>query len=113
MLYIYILLGRKPCNLGIQLDIQYSQQHYRLQLHSIGRSFHYRLLTISVLSSNNLLKPITDFLANNTYLKFFCSTTLSSTSLSTTIPSTKYTMVSSLEEERARKQDKRPNNSIT
>ena len=100
---IYILLSRKPCNSGIQPDIQHSQQHHRLQLHLIGRSFHYRLLTISVLSSNNLLKPITDFLANNTYLKTPCLIALLFTSLFTTIPSTKYTMVSSLEEKRARK----------
>ena len=100
---VYILLGRKPCNSGIQPDVQHSQQHHRLQLHLIGRSFHYRLLVISVLSSNNLLKPMTDFLANNTYLKTPCLTTLLSTFLSTTIPSTEYTMVSSLEEERAKK----------
>ena len=74
-----------------------------LQLHSIGRSFHYRLLVISVLSSNNLLKPITDFLANNTYLKTLCLTTLLSISLSTTISSAEYTMVLSLEKERAKK----------
>ena len=104
---VYTLLGRKPCNLGIQLDVQHSQQHHRLQLHLIGCSFYYRLLAINVLSGNNLLKPITNFLANNTYLKTLYLTTLSSTSLSTTIPSTKYTMVSSLKEERARKQDKR------
>ena len=103
MSHIYILLGRKPCNLGIQPDVQHSQQYHRLQLHSIGRSFHYRLLIISVLSNNNLLKPITNFLANNTYLKTPCLTTLSSTSLFTTIPSTEYTIVSSLEEERAKK----------
>ena len=103
MSYIYILLGRKPYNLGIQPDVQHSQQHHRLQLHSIGRSFHHRLLIISVLNSNNLLKPITDFPANNTYLKTPCSTALSFTSLSTTIPSTEYTMVSSLEEKRAKK----------
>ena len=46
---------------------------------------------------------MTDFLANNTCLKTPYLTTLSSTSLSTTIPSTEYTMVSSSEEERARK----------
>ena len=101
--HIYTLLGRKPCNSGIQLDVQHSQQYYRLQLHSIGRSFHYRLLTISILSSNNLLKPMTDFLANNTCLKTPCLTALLSTFLSTTIPSTEYTMVSSSEKERARK----------
>ena len=78
-----------------------------MQLHSIGRSFHHRLLTISILSGNNLLKPMTDFLANNTYLKTPYLTTLLSTSLSTTILSTEYTMVLSLEEKRARKQDKR------
>ena len=103
MSYVYTLLGQKPCNLGIQPDVQHSQQHYRLQLHSIGRSFYYRLLAISVLSGNNLLKPITDFPANNTCLKTPYLTTLLFTSLSTTIPSTKYTMVSSLEEERAKK----------
>ena len=103
MLCVYILLGRKPCNLGIQLDIQHSQQYYRLQLHLIGRSFYYRLLAISVLSGNNLLKPITDFLANNTYLKTLYLTTLLFISLSTTIPFIKYTMVLSLEEERAKK----------
>ena len=107
MSYVYILLSQKPCNLGIQLDVQHSQQHHRLQLHLIGCSFHYRLLAISILSGNNLLKPMTNFLANNTYLKTPYLTTLLSTSLSTTIPSTEYTMVSSLEEERARKQDKR------
>jgi hypothetical protein len=37
---VYTLLGRKPCNLGIQPDVQHGQQHHRLQLHSIGRSFH-------------------------------------------------------------------------
>ena len=74
-----------------------------MQLHLIGCSFYYRLLAISVFSGNNLLKPITDSLANNTYLKTPCLTTLLFTSLSTTIPSTKYTMVLSLEEERARK----------
>ena len=47
---VYTLLGRKPCNLGIQLDVQHGQQHHRLQLHSIGRSFYHRLLAISVLS---------------------------------------------------------------
>ena len=41
---------------------------------------------------------MTDFLANNTYLKTPYLTALLSTSLSTTIPSTEYTMVSSLEE---------------
>ena len=97
------MLSRKPCNLGIQPDIQYSQQYHRLQLHLIGRSFYYRLLAISVLSGNNLLKPMTNFLANNTHLKILCSTTLLSTFLSTTIPSIKYTMVSSLKEEKARK----------
>ena len=100
---VYILLGRKPCNSGIQPDVQYSQQHHRLQLHLIGRSFYHRLLVISVFSSNNLLKPMTDFLANNTYLKTPCLTTLLFTSLSTTIPSTKYTMVSSSEKKRAKK----------
>ena len=104
---IYILLGRKPCNSGIQPDVQHSQQHHHLQLHSIGRSFYHKLLTISVFSSNNLLKLMTNFLANNTRLKTPCLTTLLFTSLFTTIPSTKYTMVSSSEEERARKQDKR------
>ena len=72
-------------------------------MHSIGCSFYYRLLAISVLSGNNLLKPITNFLVNNICLKTPCLTTLSSTFLSTTIPSTKYTMVLSLEEERAKK----------
>ena len=62
---------------------------------------------ISVLSGNNLLKPITDFLANNTCLKTSCLTALLSTSLSTTILSTEYTMVLSLKEKRAKKQDKR------
>ena len=37
---VYTLLGRKPCNSGIQPNVQHGQQHYRLQLHSIGRSFH-------------------------------------------------------------------------
>jgi hypothetical protein len=41
---------------------------------------------------------MTDFLANNTYLKTLYLTALLSTSLSTTIPSTKYTMVLSLKE---------------
>ena len=100
---VYTLLGQKPCNLGIQLNVQYSQQHHRLQLHLIGHSFHYRLLVISVFSSNNLLKPITNFLANNTCLKTSCLTALLSTSLSTTILFTEYAMVSSSEEERARK----------
>ena len=104
---VYTLLGRKPCNSGIQPDVQHSQQHHRLQLHSIGYSFYYRLLVISVFSSNNLLKPITNFPANNTCLKTFCLTALLSISLSTTIPFTEYTMVLSLEEKRARKQDKR------
>ena len=111
---VHTLLGRKP-NLQhrIQLDIQHGQQHHRLQLHSIGRSFHLRLLAISVLNSlYNLLRPMTDFSANNTCLKTprlttLCSTTLSFTSSSTIIPSTKYTIVSSLEEKRARKQDQR------
>jgi hypothetical protein len=58
---------------------------------------------ISVLNSNNLLKPITDFSANNTCLKTPCLIALSSTSLFTTIPSTEYTMVLSSEEERAKK----------
>ena len=62
---------------------------------------------ISVFSGNNLLKPMTDFLANNTRLKTPCLTALLSTSLSTTIPFTEYTMVSSSEEERAKKQNKR------
>ena len=62
---------------------------------------------ISVLSGNNLLKPMTDFPANNTYLKTPCLTALLFTSLSTIILSTKYTIVLSLEEERAKKQDKR------
>ena len=83
-----------------------------MQLHLIGCSFYYRLLAISVLSGNNLLRPITDFLANNTRLKTpyltallftFLSTTILFTALSTTIPSTEYTMVLSLEEERAKK----------
>jgi hypothetical protein len=83
---------------------KHGQQHHRLQLHSIGRSFHHRLLAISVLSGlYNLVRPITDFLANSTRLKTSRLTALSSTSLSTTIPSTKYTIVLSLEEERARK----------
>ena len=98
------MLGRKPCNSGIQPDVQHGQQHHRLQLHSIGRSFHYRLLAISVLSGlYNLLRPMTDFLANSTRLKTPRLTTLLSTSLSTITPSTKHTIVSSLEEERARK----------
>jgi hypothetical protein len=50
---------------------------------------------------------MTDFPANSTCLKTPCLTALSSTSLSTTIPSTEYTMVSSSEEEKAKKQDKR------
>ena len=71
---------------------------------------------ISVLSGNNLLRPITDFLANNTRLKtpyltallsISLSTTIPFTASSTTIPSTEYTMVLSSEEERVRKQDKR------
>jgi hypothetical protein len=79
-----------------------------LQLHLIGRSFYYRLLIISVLSGlYNLLRPITDFLANSTRLKTPRLTALLSTSLSTITLSTKYTIVLSLEEERARKQDKR------
>jgi len=100
---VYTLLGRKPCNSGIQPDVQHGQQHHRLQLHSIGRSFHYRLLAISVLSGlHNLLRPMTDFPANSTRLKTPRSTALLSTSLST-IPSTKHTIVSSLEEEKVRK----------
>ena len=74
-----------------------------MQLHLIGCSFYYRLLAISVFSGNNLLKPIIDFLANNTHLKTLYLTTLLFTSLSTTILFTEYTMVSSLEEERAKK----------
>ena len=74
-----------------------------MQLHLIGRSFYYRLLVISILSGNNLLKPMIDFLANNTCLKTPYLTALLSTSLSTTILFTEYTMVLSLEEERARK----------
>jgi hypothetical protein len=54
-----------------------------------------------------LLRPMTDFLANNTCLKALCLTALLSTPLSTflstTIPFTEYTIVLSLEEERARK----------
>ena len=46
---------------------------------------------------------MTDFLANNTCLKTPCLTALLFISLSTTILFTEYTMVSSLEEERARK----------
>jgi hypothetical protein len=46
---------------------------------------------------------MTDFLANNTCLKTLRLTALLSTSLSTTIPFTEYTMVLSSEEERARK----------
>jgi hypothetical protein len=46
---------------------------------------------------------MTDFPANSTYLKTPCLTALLSTSLFTTIPSTKYTMVLFLEEERAKK----------
>jgi len=104
---VYTLLSRKPCNSGIQPDVQHGQQHHRLQLHSIGRSFYHRLLAISVLNSlHNLLRPITDFPANSTRLKTPRLTALLSTSLST-IPSTKHTMVLSLEEERARKQDER------
>jgi hypothetical protein len=71
---------------------------------------------ISVLSSNNLLRPITDFLANSTRLKTPYLTALSSTSLFTTIPSTKYTMVLFLKEERAKKKKNKIrefNNSIT
>ena len=64
--------------------------------------FYYRLLIISVFNSNNLLKPITDVLANNTYLKTPCSITLLSTSLFTTILSTKYTIVLFLEEGKAK-----------
>ena len=97
------MLGRKPCNSGIQPDIQHSQQHHRLQLHSIGRSFHHRLLAISILSGNDLLKPMTNFLANNTHLKTLYLTTLLSTFLSTTILSIKYIIVSSLKKERAKK----------
>ena len=78
-----------------------------MQLHLIGHSFYYRLLVISVLSGNNLLRPMTDFPANNIYLKTLCLTALLFTSLSTTIPSTEYTMVLSLEKERAKKQNKR------
>ena len=74
-----------------------------MQLHLIGRSFYYRLLVISILSGNNLLKPMIDFLANNTCLKTPYLTALLPTSLSTTILFTEYTMVLSLEEERARK----------
>ena len=100
---VYTLLGRKPCNSGIQPDVQHSQQYYRLQLHSIGRSFYYKLLIISVLTSHNLLRPITNFLANSTYLKTPYLAALLSTFLSTTIPSTKYTMVLSSEKEKAKK----------
>ena len=74
-----------------------------MQLYLIGRSFYYRLLAISIFSGNNLLKPITNFLANNTYLKTSYLTALLSTSLFITILFIKYTMVLSLEEERARK----------
>ena len=58
---------------------------------------------INILSGNNLLKPITNFPANNTRLKTPYLTALLSTSLSTTIPSIEYTMVSSLEKKKARK----------
>ena len=63
--------------------------------------FYYKLFAISILSSYNLLKPITDFLANSTYLKTPYLTALLSTSLYTIIPSTKYTMVLFLEEKKA------------
>jgi Na+/H+-dicarboxylate symporter len=46
---------------------------------------------------------MTNFPANSTCLKTPYLTALSSTSSFTTIPSTKYTMVLSLEEERAKK----------
>ena len=72
-------------------------------MHSIGCSFYYRLLAISVLSGNNLLKPITNFLVNNICLKTPYLTALLSTSLFTTIPFTIYIMVLFLEEERAKK----------
>jgi hypothetical protein len=58
---------------------------------------------ISVFSNNKLLRPMTDFPANSICLKTPYLTALSSTSLSTTIPSTKYTMVLSSKEERAKK----------
>ena len=50
---------------------------------------------------------MTNFPANSTHLKTPHLTAQLSTSSSTIIPSTEYTMVSSSEEERARKQDKR------
>jgi hypothetical protein len=78
-----------------------------LQLYLIGYFFHHRLFVISVFNSNKLLRPITDFLANSTRLKTPYLTALLFTSLFTTILSTEYTMVLSLEEERARKQNKR------
>ena len=46
---------------------------------------------------------MTDFLANNTYLKTLYLTALLSTFLFTTTPSIKYTMVLYLEEERAKR----------
>jgi hypothetical protein len=58
---------------------------------------------ISFFNSYNLLKPMTNFLANSTHLKTPYLTALLSTSLSITIPSTKYTMALSLEEKRAKK----------
>jgi hypothetical protein len=58
---------------------------------------------ISVLNNNKLLRPMTDFLVNSICLKTSYLTALLSTSLFTTIPSTKYTMVLFLEEERAKK----------
>jgi hypothetical protein len=64
------------------------------------------LLAISVLNNNNLLRPMTNFLPNNTCLKTPYLTALSFTSLFTTIPSTEYTMVLSLKEEKAKKKIK-------
>ena len=62
---------------------------------------------ISVLNSYNLLRPMTNFLANSTHLKALYLTallsTFLSTSLSTIILFTEYTIVLSLEEERAKK----------
>ena len=74
-----------------------------MQLHLIGYFFNYRLFVISVFSGYNLLRPITDFLVNSTRLKTSYLTALLFTSLSTTIPSTEYTTVLFLEEEKARK----------
>ena len=56
---------------------------------------------------------MTDFLANNTRLKTPYLTALLSTSLSTTILSTEYTMVSSSEEKNLENKIRGPNNSMT